>query len=172
MSRDYIGISSPSGNGLYKSVLKTPAWVCHGSAPTNGCYLENGKILPWVLPQSPNMTQRNWKLLRKRWNWAGSKLVRTSTLPCSETPHRSRVINEYWRSCLSPRIPYGLQWTLSTDKSTQIIYDLSGVEWSGVHWTGRSTWSPNGLSLLWNLTGVNWGPTDSDLFSKYNRLIT
>ena len=47
-----------------------------------------------------------------------------------------------------PHIPYGLQWTLSTAKSTQTMFDWSGVEWSGVHWTGQSTWSPHGLLSL------------------------
>src|ERR1700678_4372890 len=63
--------------------------------------------------------------------------------------------------------PYGLQWTLSTAKSTHIIYDRSGLEWSGVHWTGQSSWSPCGLTITikynWSgldSTGLHWTPLD------------
>jgi hypothetical protein len=58
--------------------------------------------------------------------------------------------------------PYGLQWTHSTAKSTHVIYDRSGVEWSGVHWTGQSNWSPYGLLYhQYNPIGVDWTPVDS-----------
>ena len=59
----------------------------------------------------------------------------------------------------------GLHWTHSTAKSTHIIYDGSGVEWIGVHWTGQSNWSPYGLFYHYNVqlewTGLHWTPLDS-----------
>ena len=53
----------------------------------------------------------------------------------------------------------GLQWTLSTAKSTQTMFDWSGVEWSGVHvesiWTFITIISPP------EWTGVQWSPVES-----------
>ena len=76
--------------------------------------------------------------------------------------------NRKWRSCLS--LPYSI-WTPVDSLHSQVYPNHLWFEWSGVHWTGQSTWSPYGLSPLWNLT-VNWSPVDSSGFTEYNRLIT
>ena len=69
-----------------------------------------------------------------------------------------------------PHIPYGLQWTLSTAKSTYISHDWSRVEWSGVHWSPldcpvhlESIWTFTTLESYWSgldSTGPHWIPWD------------
>ena len=58
----------------------------------------------------------------------------------------------------------GLQWTLSTAKSTYISHDWSRVEWSGVHWSPLDC--PVHLESIWTFTTLEsyWSGLDSTGF--------